>query len=455
MSQGVLNNEIQDRADQLFSSILLAQREYDGIRPPDPQKKPILDGFLKNYGKSRGRALLFPYGSSGRGHGPFTELMDGSVKYDLINGIGFNILGHSHPIQVRAALEGACLDSMMVGNLQSYYAPYELSRQLLDSVSRSLLRHFWFSCSGSSANDIALKLLWQKKAPHYKVIALHKAFAGRSVATQEITDNPSYKEGMPKLLEVFHVPGWDAKDPKGSKDKTLKALSQLIEKEGNEFCALTLELIQGEAGFIGGTKEYYKAIFQWAKQKGLYIWIDEVQTFMRTRELFAFQMFELDKYVDIVTVGKALQGAGVLYTEELNPKPGLIAGTFNGSLPAITMGHKVIKFLREGGFYGEKGRVYQIEQAFLSRFKQLMLGSCRDKITHAHGFGTMIAFEVGDSSKEKTMEFIKALFHNGIISFLAGQNPTRARFLLPVCLKDEYICEIFQIIEKTTLEVIK
>lgn len=455
MNQGVYSESIQKHIDQLFSSILLAQKEFKAIKKPDPEKKIDLDQFLQDYKRARGRALFYPYGSSGRGHGPFTELMDGSVKYDLINGIGFNILGHSHPIQIKAALEAACLDSMMVGNLQSYDAPFRLTQALLDAVSNSRLRHFWFSGSGSLANDIALKILWQKKAPKYKVIALQKAFAGRSVATQDITANPSFREGMPQLIDVHHVPGWDQQEPENSLHKTIKAMDQVFQREGDQFCALTLELVQGEGGFIFGTKEYYKTIFDWARERGLYIWVDEVQTFTRTTELFAFQMFGLDDYVDVVTIAKALQGAGTFYTEELNPKPGLIAGTFNGSLPGIMMGHKVLKLLREGPFYGKDGRIKEIEQAFLSGLNHLAQGPCKGKMTYVGGVGTMIAFEVGDSSKEQTLKYTKALFQNGVISFFAGANPTRVRLLLPVCLTQEHITEILHIIEQTTHEVIK
>ena len=319
MSQGVFSDQIQDQIDQLFSSLLLSQQKFNALKPADLGKKSILEKFLLEYKDARGRALFYPYGSTGRGHGPFTELMDGSVKYDLISGIGFNILGHSHPIQIRAALEAACLDSMMVGNLQSYEAPFELSQILLDAVIDSRLRHFWFAGSGSFANDVALKILWQKKAPQYKLIALQKAFAGRSVATQEITANSAYREGMPKLIDVFHIPGWDESDPEGSKDKTLSALNKLFDREGDQLCALTLELIQGEGGFIFGSKEYYQAVCEWAKERGLYIWVDEIQTFTRTRELFSFQMFGLDEYVDIVTIGKAFTGGGSPLYRRIKP----------------------------------------------------------------------------------------------------------------------------------------
>ena len=455
MSQGVLTDSLHEQMDQLFSSILLAQRKIGALRPSDPERRSALKDFLRNYQQTRGRALLYPYCSTGRGHGPFTELLDGSVKYDLISGIGFNILGHSHPIQIKAALEGACLDSMMAGSLQSYEASWRLSRTLLDAVAGSRLRHFWFAGSGSFANDMALKILWQKTAPCYRVIALEKGFSGRTVATHEITDKPAYREGMPKLLEVFHVPGWNPADPEGSRDRSLKALNQLVDQQGDGFCALTLELVQGEGGVIAAPPDYYRAVFDWAKERGLYIWVDEVQTFARTHQLFAFQMFGLDQYVDVVTLGKALQGAGMLYTGELNPKPGLIAGTFNGSLPAIVMANKVVKYLLEGPFYGKEGRMRELEQAFLTGLVKLSQGSCRGKLGNVVAIGTMVAFEVGDASKQETMDYLNALFEHGVIAFWAGESPYRVRLLLPVCLTPEHIAEIFAIIERTTLEVVK
>ena len=169
--------------------------------------------------------------------------------------------------------------------------------------------------------------------------------------------------------------------------------------------------------------------------------------------MFAFQMFELDEYVDVVTVGKALQVCGTLYSEELNPKPGLIAGTFNGALSAIIAGQKIVNYLRRGPFYGENGRIHQIENAFLSSLKRLSETSCKGKIKYYGGVGTMISFEVGDSDKTSTVNFIKKLYENGIISFIAGNNPTRVRFLLPLSLTDDHIEEIFSIIEKTTLDL--
>lgn len=454
MQFGVHSENISELSDRLFSSILEEQQKFAHLKPADPEKLPQSKSLIESFAKVKGRGFFYDYFSTGRGHGPFTELVDGSIKYDLIGGIGPAILGHSHPLYIRANLEAAQSDLMMCGNLLPYNEAYLVTKKMVDLVSeKSRLRHFWFSGSGSFANDTALKIIWQKQAPKYKIIAFEKAFAGRSVATQDITYNEEYRQEMPKSVDVDHVPHFNHKDPEGSLKRTLDALNQLYEKNGDVYGGLMIELVQGEAGFVYAPKEFYEEVFKWAKAKGLYIWIDEVQTFARTRELFAFQMFGLDEYVDVVTVGKALQACGTLYTEELNPKPGLVAGTFNGGLAALLAGAKTLDYLTQGPFYGVGARFHDLEQKFISRLENLSQNSCKGKIGYCGGVGTMISFEVGDSSKEMTAKFLKELFNNGVIAFSAGKNPTRVRFLLPSSITDEHIDEIFTIIEKTVLDV--
>ncbi len=454
MAIGVDSKEIQEHFNKLFSAVLIEQQKINKIKPADDDKKEILAQKLKEYELLKGRGFFFSFMASGRGHGPFVEMVDGSVKYDLINAIGVNLLGHSHPLFIKANLEAATSDAMMCGNLLSYQEPYELSKEILSRLKNTRLKHFWLACSGSFSNDSALKILWQKKSPNYRLIAFEKAFAGRSIAMQDVTYNAGYREGMPKSIEVDHVPHYDYKNPTTALAKTIAHLDALIEKNGNTYCAITMELIQGEAGFIYGTKEYYKGICEWAKKHGLYIWFDEVQSFARTHQLFAFQMFELEEYVDVVTIGKVLQAAGTFYTEELNPKPGLIAGTFNGSLAALNAGKTTVKYLSEGNFYGKNGRIADLEKKFLTRFKNLAEGSCFGKLNYYGGVGTMLSFEVGDASTDITNKFLKKLFENGIIAFSAGKDPVRVRFLLPLPILDEHIDEIFKILEKTILEII-
>jgi len=454
MNYGVNSENIQKKIDETFSAILIEQSKYDSVIQPDEGKTKKTAELLEKYGQLRGRGFFYPYLSTGRGHGPFTECTDGSVKYDLIGGIGPNLLGHSHPLYIKAHLESAALDSVMCGNLQPYPQTFELAESLINSVSKSKLKHFWYAGSGSFANDTALKMLWQKKAPAYKLIAFENAFAGRSIATQDITFNEAYRVGMPKNIEVDYIPHFDFKSPEQSAANSLAKLEELLSKGSDQYAALMIEIVQGEAGIVSGNRDYYVKLFELAKKHGLYIWIDEVQSFGRTHELFAFQHFNLDEYVDIVSVGKALQVCGVLFSEELNPKPGLVSGTFNGSLSAVLTGQKIVRYLTEGNFFGKDGRNANLEKAFVERIQSLAKGSCKGKIGHFEATGLMAAFQVGDGSKEIISTFLKKLFENGIVAFSAGKNPVRVRFLPPLCLEERHLDEIFTIVEKTTHEVV-
>ncbi|MBP9674472.1 MAG: aminotransferase class III-fold pyridoxal phosphate-dependent enzyme, partial [Bacteriovoracaceae bacterium] len=103
--------------------------------------------------------------------------------------------------------------------------------------------------------------------------------------------------------------------------------------------------------------------------------------------------------------------------------------------------------------FGQEGKIKKLEQTFLSRLNVLATTSCKDKITYVGGLGTMISFEVGSSSKQDTDKFLNKLFENGIVAYSAGRNPSRVRFLLPLCLTEKHIDEIFAIIEKTIKEL--
>ncbi|MBF0314976.1 MAG: aminotransferase class III-fold pyridoxal phosphate-dependent enzyme [Oligoflexia bacterium] len=454
-NSGVSSVKIQEQINQLSAAIESEQKKICRVKGPDADKADLLPKKLEEYTNMRGREFFFRYISSGRGYGPFTELIDGSVKYDLINGIGTNVLGHAHPLMIQANLEAALVDTVMCGNLQTYPDANEGAITLLNTVKdKSRLRHFWFAQSGGCSNDLALKLVWQKQAPKYNLIAFKRAFAGRTVATQDITDKPDFREGMPSLLNVHYAPHFDqrAANPKDSIQKTIAALDEIWKQAPDSFCAMMIEIVQGEAGFVFGPREFYVEIFKWAKARGIYVWVDEVQTFARTKQLFAFQAFELDEYVDIVTMAKACHMCGALFTPELNPRAGLIAGTFNGSIAAIRMGQKSIEYLTKGNFYGNNGIIASLERKFLEGLKNIAEGSGRGKIGYYGAIGSMISFEVGDSSKKVTNEFSKKLYDNGVIGFTAGQDPARMRFLLPVTIKDEHIKEIFEILEKTVIE---
>jgi 4-aminobutyrate aminotransferase-like enzyme len=454
MELGANSKEIRDRINELFSAILMEQQKFMEVKGPCQERRDLLQNAVADLEKYRGQDTIYPYISSGRGHGPFTELIDGSIKYDLIGAMGVNLLGHSHPLYIKSHLEAATTDTMMLGNLLPYQSQLKLKKILLDSVSGSKLKHFWFSGSGSMAGDTAIKMLWQKTAPKYKIISFTGAFAGRSLGMLNITQEPNYSEGVPKTFEVLTVPHYDYNDPENSLTNTLTALDKIWEEEKDYISSLAIELIQGEAGFVFGPREFYEGIFKWAKERDIYIFVDEVQTFARTTRLYAFQHFGLDKYVDIVTIGKALQTCGTFYSNELNPKPGLLGGTFAGPNSSMVAGEKTVRYLLEGNFYGENGRIHNLEKTFVGKLQELMKNELKGKIGEVRGIGLMVSFQIGDGSKELIFKVLNTFFKNGLICYKGGKDPARIRFLIPLSITEDHIEEIFKIIKDSINEVL-
>src|SRR3954466_12047829 len=138
------------------------QKSLTAIRPPNPELKLSYDQALAHFAQSRGAPLFYPYLGSGIGNGALVELADGSVKFDMISGIGVHYLGHSHPLLVESGIDAALRDTVMQGNLQQNVEWAALAKTLIDLASTPRLPHCFLTTSGAMANENALKLAFQK-----------------------------------------------------------------------------------------------------------------------------------------------------------------------------------------------------------------------------------------------------------------------------------------------------
>lgn len=404
-------------------------------------------------GVARGRPLYHPYIGSGLGRGPYVELEDGSVKLDLINGIGIHIMGHSHPRLIEAALKASLSDIVMQGNLQPNKDYLDLSEKLVTLASKnSRLKYAWLATCGTMANENALKLTRQKRTPARMILAFNDAFAGRSTMMAEVTDNSAYKVGLPSYNEVLRLPFCGVKAGQACYENTLRTLKEYVAKHENNISCLIFEPMQGEGGFRYGTRDFFAPLFDFCREKKIAIWADEVQTFMRTGELFAFETLGIGEYIDICTVAKTIQTGATLYTEEYNPQPGLIAGTFSGATVSLAVGHEILRLLTEEGYLGPEGKIQKIHKKFVAMLTELNETSCKGLLTDAGGLGLMVAVTPYDGTKQKTEDLIKRMFKNNLIAFGCGKDPYRIRFLLPAVLEEKDIAVAKQIIEKSVLE---
>ncbi|MFH1113371.1 MAG: aminotransferase class III-fold pyridoxal phosphate-dependent enzyme [Pseudomonadota bacterium] len=418
--------------------ILLQTREeycarLKGIRPPDSSLRIGYDRLLKEYGDLRGGDLFYPYLGSGLGNGALVELADGSVKYDFISGIGVHHWGHSHPAIMEALLEAALSDTVMQGNLQQNVESVELARTLLEGVNRrgACLKHCFFATSGAMANENALKIMFQKQFPADRILAFEGCFMGRTLALSQITDKPEYRDGLPRTISVDYLPYFSADRPEESIRRAVDQLKRHLRRHPGKHAGMAFELVLGEGGFYPGSREFFMELMQIVTDHGIPILIDEIQTFGRTPELFAFQYFGLDRFADLVTVGKAAQVCATLFRDEFTPRPGLLSQTFTSSTAAIRAGTLVVRQLMEGGYLGSDGKIARFHERFVSHLEG-MAERNPEMIRGPYGIGAMTAFTPAGGEPTVVKKFIHALFDAGVIGFYAGADPCRVRFLIPV-----------------------
>ena len=431
------------------------QAKLDGVRPADPAHAVTYERLLRELGEARGRPLYYPYLGSGFGDGALVELADGSVKYDMITGIGVHVTGHSHPALMDALLDAALADTVMQGNLQQNTDSAALAADLmaLARADGGALEHVFLTSSGVMANENALKMIFQARHPANRLLAFESCFAGRTLAVSQITDREKYREGLPPSLAVDYVPYFKSHDPEGSTQQALRVLERHLARYPGRHAGMMFEMVQGEGGYNAGDAVFFRALMEKLREHGVAVMVDEVQTFGRTARPFAFQHFGLADLVDVVTVGKMLQVCATFFSAAYVPRPGLISQTFTSSTSAIRAGRATLAHLDSIGAFGAGGRNEAVHARFVAGFEAIRARH-PELIRGPYGLGGMIAFTALDGSLDAVKRLLNELYDRGLIAFLAGSLPARVRMLPPLgAVTDEDIDAVCAIVEDALVQI--
>ena len=445
--------KVQSLISELVSEVSRIEEPITTVRPPQDEYLEAGKRAFDEAGKYRGRPLFYQFVGTGAGRGPYVEIEDGSVKLDLINGIGVHMFGHGHPKIRAASLRGALSDVVTQGNLEPNLEYSLLGKRMVELAGKkSRIKYCWLTTCGTMANENALKMARQKNTPARLIVAMENSFAGRSTMMAEVTDNPAYKQGLPNYNEVLRIPWFKSNDPRSSETALRKLKEHVAANEKNIAC-FSFEPMLGEGGYRVAPREYFLPMLEFCKEKHIAVWVDEVQTFMRTGELFAFETLDIGQYVDIVTVAKTLQVGAILYTEEYNPQPGLVAGTFSGSSAALAAGLESLRMVTEEGYFGKGGKIEKIHREFVGMLNRLNETTCKGLLQEAGGLGLMIAVTPLDGTKDAVTKLLYTLYKNGLVAFSCGRDPYRLRFLVPAVMESRDIELAGKIIEKSVLEL--
>jgi acetylornithine aminotransferase len=431
---------VREAAQALIEAVRAASGELD-LSPKAYERA------LRDVARLRGRPLALPALAAPTGRGARLRLADGRTVLDFVCGIGTYLFGHSDPDLLETAVVAAAGDSVYQGHLAPSSEYPELLRALLRHAGPHI-KHGWLSISGAIANENALKLVLQKHAPADTIVAFERNFAGRTLALAEITDKAAYREGLPLSGRVLYVPFYDPDQPR----RTLDALDAHLARYPGRIAGMLFELVQGEGGYHTAPPEFFRAVMERCRAANIAVWVDEVQTFARTGELFAYRTFGLEDLVDVVTCGKALQGSAALFRARYNPKPGLIAGTYAGSTVGLAVGARIIERLESEGYLGADGRIAVLGERVVRRFEALRRRMPRAVGAHS-GLGAMHAFVPFDGASAVVSAIVEASFEEGLFVWSAGVSPAKIRMLLPVNTTDEELESGFTMLEKALRRV--
>ena len=223
-------------------------------------------------------------------------------------------LGHKNKVIIEAIVKQA--------EKMPYIAPGFMQESAANAVEALLtvmpkgLDKFFFSTSGTEANEAALKILRQCMAPNYKVISRYHSYHGGTAASVTFTGDPRrwYAErarctvpGVRFAPDAYCYRCPFGLSYPGCNIQCAEYVDYMIKEEGN-VAAVLVEPVVGTNGRIVPPPEYFPRLRKICDENGVLLVADEVMSgWYRTGHVWAMQNW--DVMPDILTTAKGCTGA--------------------------------------------------------------------------------------------------------------------------------------------------
>ena len=275
--------------------------------------------------------------------------VDGNAYIDYVLSWGPMILGHAHPVVVRA-LKAA------VSNGTSYGAPTELevtlAKMVIDAVPS--IESVRMVNSGTEATMSAIRLA-RGFTSRDRIIKFDGGYhghadsllvkAGSGAATFGVPDSP----GVPAALaeKTITCPYND-----------IKAVRAVMEKGGKDIACIIVEPVAGNMGCVPPEPGFLPGLRELCDRHGALLIFDEVMTGFRVAYGGAQSLYKVKP--DLTCLGKVIggglpvgaYGGAAHIMEKVSPVgPIYQAGTLSGNPLAMTAGIETLKLLKKPGVY--------------------------------------------------------------------------------------------------------
>ena len=337
-----------------------------------------------------------------------------------------------------------------------------------------------FQCSGSEANDTAIKLAWYYwnavgQPQRTKIIARQMAYHGNTCAAVSLSGKPDMHAGFGLPFAHFkhtEFPHYYRRHEEGETElefsvRMAHALETLIQSEGpNTIAAFFAEPVMGAGGAILPPEGYFEKIQEVLRKYDILFVADEVICgFARTGEMWGSQTFAMRP--DMLTSAKALSAAmqpisAVLINDRIHDamlsqsdKFGNFAHgfTYAGHPVAAAVALEVQKIYAEMDIVARAKRLGPVLQSTLGRLQSHPL------VGDVRGIGLILGMELMRDG-EKRIAFDSALKVGGRVDAAATRHGLILRvvgdrlvFAPPLVIEAHEIEEIGQRLQRALDDV--
>nr|MBK5234738.1 aspartate aminotransferase family protein [Clostridium sp.] len=364
---------------------------------------------------------------------------EGKKYLDFYAGVSVINCGHCNP-----EILSATIDQMKTLQHTSIIYLTEPIVNLAEKLSYVLpgdIKHSFFCCTGSEANEGAL-LLARLYTGKNEFISLNNSLHGRTYLTMSATEIPMWRAD-PMLSDcVTFVPNAYSRNKTLEKAaiESLDAIENAIASKGaDKIAAFIAEPIQGNGGIITPPLWYFKKLKTILEKNGILLIIDEVQTgFARTGKMFAIEHY--DVVPDIITVAKALGNGIPISAFCTNDK---IAAAFTKASASTLGGNPVAASTAIAVLdYIEKNNLCSNSETLGKKLKE-GLHKLKEKypiIYDVRGIGLMLGVELingnGEPALEETDIILEILKDEGILLGKNGSGRNVLAFQPPLVITE-------------------
>ncbi|KYO01785.1 ornithine aminotransferase [Plasmodium gaboni] len=373
-----------------------------------------------------------------RGKGVFVYDIEDRRYYDFLSAYSSVNQGHCHPDILNAMINQAkkltiCSRAFFSDSL----GVCERYLTTLFGYDKVLMMN-----TGAEASETAYKLCrkWGyevKKIPENsaKLIVCNNNFSGRTLGCVSASTDKKCKNNFGPFVPNFLKVPYD----------DLEALEK--ELQDPNVCAFIVEPVQGEAGVIVPSDNYFPGVAALCKKYNVLFVADEVQTGLgRTGKLLCTHHYGVKP--DVVLLGKALSGghypiSAILANDDvmLVLKPGEHGSTYGGNPLAAAICVEALKVL-----INEKlcENADKLGAPFLENLKQLLKDS--KVVREVRGKGLLCAIEF-KHDLVNVWDVCLKFKENGLIT--RSVHDKTVRLTPPLCITKEQLDECTEIIVKT------